>query len=515
MSKKNIAELTKEDQKRLQQLKERDSISELIIVNMLENNSEIDFDVVEAIEEKSFEKQDYYAAAEVLFYTGAPAEWINLVFKVIEERNPDEIVNFIREIVYAYNNNLNVEVISQYINRCETPVELRAFSDDIIHRIESNAKVRETIEQIPELIEKIELDSLEAKQSYIDMKEQLEKKEQEIYDLKEQLETLKRCKDKKHISEEQYGKAVKKAEYFEKKFKESQKALRNYKDECIHLNSKLGEFEQRFNDKNQTAVSDANHGITEELKIFFDEKIQVSFENIAKIMSNSYGKVLDAIENNKPEFAEKIIAKQDDIMHKLQSFSTDAVPSENSAKEEAVSIESEDHVENEDNEIIADAIPESEMFGEFGGIPEEIQYAEPETDDNNDFLPASEDEEPELKEDTVEAESVKKQHEEPDINMCKAPELLTGKILSSKAKDEKEEKKISFFAKMKFKYSNDKKQKQLILDLMIRKRLPIDTINAVKTILHSGKVNNKFVLDLITDEQATEETILSTLEFVR
>lgn len=535
MTKKNIDELTNEEQERLQQLKERDSISDLIVMNMIENNSEIDFDVVEAIEQKSFEKQDYYVAAEVLFHTGAPAEWINLVLKVIEERNPDEIVNFIREIVYAYNNNLNVEVISQYINRCETPVELRAFSDDIIHRIESNAKVRETIEQIPELIEKIEVDSLEAKQSYIDMKERLVKKEQEIDELKKQLEALKRCEDENNISEEQYEKTVKKAEYFEKKFKESQKALRNYKDECIHLSSKIEELEDRLRDKDP----ESNNFITEELKEFFDKKLQSSVDNLAKIMSSSYGKVLNAIENNKPELSntndseelKKMISQQEDIINKLQNFSAETIPIKNDAKKETEFIETHEF-ENDvgDIEIIADAPSESEMYGEFGGIPEDIQYEEPDTDKNeNDLVPEykepeleessvytiNEAENERLEEDAVGVEAVKEQHQEPDINLCKAPELLNGKILSSKAKDDKEEKKIGFFARMKFKYAKDKKQKQLILDLMLRKRIPIQTVNAVKEIINSGKVDNNFVFELINDERATEETILSALEFVR
>ena len=119
-----------------------------------------------------------------------------------------------------------------------------------------------------------------------------------------------------------------------------------------------------------------------------------------------------------------------------------------------------------------------------------------------------------MNEDAAGVEPMIEQHEEPDINMCKAPELLAGKVLSSKAKDDKEEKKIGFFARMKFRYAKDKKQKQLILDLMLRKRIPVKTVTAVKEIMNSGKVDNSFVFDLINDERATEETIMSALEFV-
>ena len=65
MSKVNVNELTDEQKVRLSQLKEKDTVTSLIIDGMY-NKSEIDFEVVAAIEKRSFKKQDYYIAAEVL-----------------------------------------------------------------------------------------------------------------------------------------------------------------------------------------------------------------------------------------------------------------------------------------------------------------------------------------------------------------------------------------------------------------------------------------------------------------
>ena len=164
MSKVNVNELTDEQKVRLSQLKEKDTVTSLIIDGMY-NKSEIDFEVVAAIEKRSFKKQDYYIAAEVLFNTGASVDWINIVLNVITARGEDEIISFIREVVYAYNNHIEAESIAQFIDACDTPVELHSFTDDIIHQKESNNRVREVIENIPELIGKIETDSFEAKQN--------------------------------------------------------------------------------------------------------------------------------------------------------------------------------------------------------------------------------------------------------------------------------------------------------------------------------------------------------------
>lgn len=507
MSKKQMDELTYEEKERLARLRERDAITDFIVDNMEKNNSEIDLDIVEAIEKQSFMKQEYYVAAEVLFHTGASVEWINIVLKVIAERNSDVVVDFIREIVYAYNNQVKVETVDQFIDACDFPVELHAFTEEIINKMESNNKVRETIECIPELIGKIESDSLEAKQNYIDMKEQLDQKKQELDGLKEQVETA--------VSGELYEKAVKKADYFERKFKESQKSLRNCKDECVHLKSKQEEMEQKIKDNDQAVVFDASNAMADELKKFFDEKLNDSIDNIAKTVSNSYMRVLNAVESSKPEtpnFDEskeikKIISQQEDIIHAVESMKNESVinmksPDPDPQQEEMNDAETQP-VEFDEPELTDDyVITENEMLGDIpADFPESIEYEEPVATDKK------EDDEPN-------EEQHVEEHVEPDINMCKAPELLEGKILSSKAKDDKEEKKIGFFAHMKFKCASDKKQKQLILDLMLRKRIPVETVNAVKKIMNSGKVDNKFVFNLINDERATDETIASALEYV-
>ena len=240
MSKVNVNELTDEQKVRLSQLKEKDTVTSLIIDGMY-NKSEIDFEVVAAIEKRSFKKQDYYIAAEVLFNTGASVDWINIVLNVITARGEDEIISFIREVVYAYNNHIEAESIAQFIDACDTPVELHSFTDDIIHQKESNNRVREVIENIPKLIGKIETDSFEAKQNYVDMKNELDKKINEVEALKSQIETL-QTESKSEANPEKLAKIEKKAAFYEKNFKESQKELRSYKDKCVHLEARLEEY---------------------------------------------------------------------------------------------------------------------------------------------------------------------------------------------------------------------------------------------------------------------------------
>ena len=136
----------------------------------------------------------------------------------------------------------------------------------------------------------------------------------------------------------------------------------------------------------------------------------------------------------------------------------------------------------------------------------EVPEIEPEKDVNQESSNISET-------DTAE-EFIKKSKIEIDPAICKAPDLTANKILSSKVKDDKQEKKIGFFARMKFKMLSGTKQKQFILDLMLHKKLPMNTITDVKAMLNTGNVDNSFVFDLINDENLTDEVVRKALAFV-
>ena len=77
---------------------------------------------------------EYYRAAETLFREGAEADWIKIILNIIvTHSDPDEIISFIEEVVYAFNNDIKSESIASFIDHCDKPVELHAFCDDIIH----------------------------------------------------------------------------------------------------------------------------------------------------------------------------------------------------------------------------------------------------------------------------------------------------------------------------------------------------------------------------------------------
>lgn len=537
MSKVNVNELTDEQKVRLSQLKEKDTVTSLIIDGMY-NKSEIDFEFVAAIEKRSFKKQDYYIAAEVLFNTGASVDWINIVLNVITARGEDEIISFIREVVYAYNNHIEAESIAQFIDACDTPVELHSFTDDIIHQKESNNRVREVIENIPELIGKIETDSFEAKQNYLDMKNELDKKINEVEALKSQIETL-QTESKSEANPEKLAKIEKKAAFYEKNFKESQKELRNYKDRCVHLEARLEEYKTKLAEHEKIVTTSVNNNIADELKQYFAEKFDASIDSIAKTVSSSYGQVLSAVKDNKAESGtidifelKEIITQNENIMEKLQAISNQPVSAEVRNKEDAstpqphsvpnvkpVEEENENTVQAEDYEIsendimgdIPEEAPEIVYEEPTANIDEEntteVTKIEPEKDVNQESSNISET-------DTATEEFIKKSKIEIDPAICKAPDLTANKILSSKVKDDKQEKKIGFFARMKFKMLSGTKQKQFILDLMLHKKLPMNTITDVKAMLNTGNVDNSFVFDLINDENLTDEVVRKALAFV-
>ena len=93
-------------------------------------------------------------------------------------------------------------------------------------------------------------------------------------------------------------------------------------------------------------------------------------------------------------------------------------------------------------------------------------------------------------------------------------EKLIRRTLRPKTATSVEEKKIGFFARMKFKMLSGTKQKQFILDLMLHKKLPMNTITDVKAMLNTGNVDNSFVFDLINDENLTDEVVRKALAIV-
>lgn len=529
MLEKIINELTEEEKNRLTQLKERDEVTNLIIENLMADNDTIDFEIIAALEKRSFVKMDYYHAAEVLFNTRASVEWIKIVLNIIVSRSSEEVISFIQEVVYAYRNNIKAESISQFIDCCDSVVDLHAFCSEIIHVNETNDKVRESIENIPQLLEKIELDSSEAKQSYLDMKKEVDEKEKIIKDLENELDELK--EKGSTVSDEEYVKAEKKAAFFEKKYKESQKALRNSKDECVHLKAEIENKEQMIHDfetklqkQEELAVEASNNLMAEKIKEMFDEKFNKSMDNIAKTVSSSYSQVLDAVKDNKSEVQDaddseklmKIIEQQKNIIESLQNISVAPVENQKNVIEEAGTKEEDSSADEEpipiqtENDVMG--VPEVP-----DDIPDSIQYEEPTVEDVTETETVNtEEQQPEklkAEESKVENATVSEK-KEPDKEICKAPELTNNQVITTSTKDDKEEKKISFFTRMRFKHLNDKKQKQLILDTMLRKKIPLKTITDVKNILNSGKVENLFVFELINDDMANEETIRSALEFV-
>lgn len=547
MLEKIINELTEDEKNRLNQLKERDEVTNLIIENLMADNDTIDFEIISALEKRTFEKMDYYHAAEVLFNTRASVEWIKIVLNIIVSRASEEVVSFIQEVVYAYRNNIKAESISQFIDCCDSVVDLHTFCSEIIHVNETNDKVRQSIENIPQLLEKIELDNSEAKQSYLDMKREVEKKEKVIKELENQLDELKEKGSENSVSDEEYTKAKKKAAFFEKKYNESQVSLRKTKDECVHLKAtlenkeqKILDFEMKLQKQEEQAVEASNNMMADQIKELFEERFNKSMDNIAKTVSHSYSQVLDAVKGSKAEASDssdlaelkKIIEQQKNIIESLQNISIAPVEQQKNVIEETVVKE-----EKSFGTDIEDIIPvqtENDVIGVPVDIPESIQYEEPNIEDESvkEDSGTVEIEEPQqLKEvaeeeikESVESKSENAEpdektteiteHKEVDIKMCKAPGLINSQVTTTPTKDDKEEKKISFFSRMKFKRSNDKKQKQLILDTMLRKRIPVKTITDVKNILNSGKVDNYFVFELINDDRASEETIRSALEFV-
>lgn len=534
MSKVNVNELTDNQEKRLSQLKERDTIAELIVEGMY-NRSEIDFDIISAIEKRTFKKQDYYVAAEVLFNTGASVEWINIVLNVITARGEDEIISFIREVVYAYNCHVEADSIAQFIDACDTPVELHAFTDDIIHQKESTNKVREVIEKIPDLIGKIETDSFEAKQNYVDMKNELDRKISEVDDLKNQIKALQEER-KNNFTNEEFVKLEKKANFIEKQFKESQKELRVYKDKCVHLEARLEEYKSKLDEAEKSTDAYTNSDIADDLKRFLTEKFDASVDSIAKTVSSSYSQVLNVVKmDNKSEINEsdagelkKIIFQNENIMEKLQSISSEAVISAQKNNKD-VSQQHDtlqphhqpDPIEertktNESSDVSDYEISEDDMMGDISGEMPDIVYEEPavpeDVTESVDYTASDSKAETVIESEIDHTEN--KSVAEPDSTICKATDLTANKILSSKVGDDKQEKKIGFFARMRFKYLKDKKQKQLILDLMLHKKLSMNVISDVKNLLESGKVDNNFVFELINDDELNDDVIKKALAFV-
>lgn len=549
MSKVSVNELTEEQIKRIEDIKKRDLVSGFIVDGMI-HKSEVDFDIIHAIEQRSL-SQDYYVASEVLFNAGASVEWINIVLNTVTTvGDHDEIINFIREVVYAYNSHVNVEDVGQYIVACDSPAELHAFIDDIVHTQESNTKVIDTIQKIPELIGKIEADNNEAKQNFESIKKELESKIAEVDRLNDQIDELQK-KNQTDISEKDFEKIKKKANFYEKKFRESQNELRSCSDRCARLETELFDAYQKIEKTKELASATVNDESTADLKKFIDDSLKENISSISKTVAASYSQVLNAVNKDKEEASNnsdvdalnKILSMNENIMEQLKSINVASGPNVQKSLNEEFTDKKEkpqpheegqphDIPTNEEHGIFNDfSEPEYDEGDVLGELPETAQedddmgqadenykFEEPEPPTDEQII--SKEDGNNYSDDVKQAKTVSdsepvKKSPEPDISICKAPELTESKVLKSKKHDSKVEQKIGFFARMRFNHISSKKQRQLILDLMLHKKLPMTTIKNVKSLLDTNKLDNAFVFELINDENVNDDVIHKALEFVK
>lgn len=521
--------LSKEELDRIDRMRAKDEVTNLIISNIFSDGSEtVDLDLIDILEKSSFVKMEYYIAAEVFFNQRASNDWITLVLNVIHTQDEEHIVTYIREIVRAYQNRVDCESLKRFMYDCSTPAELSAYINVFIHQKKVDDKVFKSLEDIPDLFKKIEKDSQGASQNFDELKRQLDEKDEEICKLKRQLEE-KENTEEDTVSKAEYDNALKDAEFFKNKYKTSQTKVRELKSKFENVSSQLDKAEQQLKEKTQEDIKAIDTQKMDALKKYLDERISSSIDGLAKTVSSSYSKILDEVQKigtdeKQPQTdssydLKKIISQNETIYEKIQDISNLQTP-EPHEPEVQKKVEYEKPSGEQDNVVETGSeeyeINESDIVGEMGGdIPDEIIYGDPDESEsissNGNNTEKVEDEE---KQPDDKAKNEPEIHKEPDINMCKASEYLDSKVLSSKVTDDKEEKKIGFFARIRFKHLKDKKQKQLILDMMLHKKLPIDTVTNVKNILNSGKVDNAFVFDLINSENVTDEVIRSTLEFV-
>lgn len=520
--------LSKEELDRIDRMRAKDEVTNLIISNIFSDGSEtVDLDLIDILEKRSFVKMEYYIAAEVFFNQRVSNDWITLVLNVIHTQDEEHIVTYIREIVRAYQNRVDCENLKRFMYDCSTPAELSAYINVFIHQKKVDDKVFKSLEDIPDLFKKIEKDSQGASQNFDELKRQLDEKDEEICKLKRQLEE-KENTEEDTVSKTEYDNALKDAEFFKNKYKTSQTKVRELKSKFENVSSQLDKAEQQLKEKTQADIKAVDTQKMDALKKYLDERISSSIAGLAKTVSSSYSKILDEVQKigtdekqpqtDSSDDLKKIISQNETIYKKIQDISNLQTP-EPPEPEVQKKVEYEKPSGEQDNVVETGSeeyeINESDIVGEMGGdIPDEIIYGDPDesgisSDGNNTEKVEDEEKQPDDK-----AKDGPEIHKEPDINMCKASEYLDSKVLSSKVTDDKEEKKIGFFARIRFKHLKDKKQKQLILDMMLHKKLPIDTVTNVKNILNSGKVDNAFVFDLINSENVTDEVIRSTLEFV-
>lgn len=527
MLEKKVSDITEEEIERLDHLRSRDNVTNEIVTNLLTEDV-INFDLIDLLEKRSFKKREYYIASEVLFDPDISTKWIELVVKVIYTKEEEDIESFIREIVNAYNSGIEPDLVEQCINLCKVPVDLKVFIEDKVHSDEMDTKVRETIENIPALIEKIEVDNTDGKKKYIEIQNELNEKSEEIINLKEQLKKL--TEQENIISDKKYEEKVKEAAYYESKYKSLLNEVYTYKNECVELRNKVEKYEQKLSSNTQNTAN--NNESLKALQQLFNEGI----ENIVKTVASNYGNIVDGIktvdekinnfnqDKDVAEKIEKIIAQNENIIDSIHNISVTA----STHKDEYVDDKTDYFIEGINEEEMMQGYEES--IGESTDNDEE--KSESITDDytnieksvnlDKDDIPVnSEKSYDESYTDSIDENSEEStdfsasylEKNENDTVMCKADDLLKNKILTSKTKDDKEDKKIKFFSGIKFRISSEQKQKELIVGLMLRKKYSMENIKCVKAILETGKVKNRFVFDLINREDTKEEDLMRLLAF--
>lgn len=476
----------------------KDNIKEPVIRKLLDQGGGvIKMEMVELLKNNDFKEMEYYEQSKNLFNNHVPVAWAKLIFKVINEYQTDKknICSYIKEICKAFNYNIGVDKVENVLNHSATPAEIHSMIEGELEEENVNNKIKETIEDIPYILNKQQ----EAREAGIKIyKDELDKCKKQLDNLNKELD-----KQREEIA------------FYRKKYSDNNSKVIEYKYKIQFLEDKI----KKMNVVQDKAVQQENEQMEiDSISNLLDQKVCSLFEtkinSLNKLIANSFSKIRDEVSNIKSDSnvsLDEVEEKYVSILKKLEvientAISTDSNDSNSYINDEKIDDELGNAIDSQINELSSeafndDAANENEAFNEE--LQEELQVkAEEDYEsivENADSIGGEQEE--------VENFETEKNS---DVDLktavnCEASDILQGNILTSSKKDAQENEKINFITKFRFSLLSYKKQIEFITGIMVNKKFSINTIRNIKNVMLDETVTPKSILELLNDGMSEED----------
>lgn len=491
-----------------------------LIANTFYDFGGISEDVLKFIYDKDFKDSKYVDKIMPLIKNNADVAWYKLIIDVINHKEDTSALNYIDEIILAYEKGIPSDVVTDYYRECKTLHQM-AYAREQYTSENNYEKVIDEVNNVSGVLQKLENEDKKRNENLGKLEEKYINQEKNLKAAAENLE-----KEKEKIKEEidqtykeKLSDIKDECAYYREKYESTNKKLKEVKRElALEKENKTDESNITELEKENTTLKEKISKLSaenEELKKKNQEvESQKNNESAAKLeeITKSVNKLFSLFseENRDDDMYKFLNAKFDNMEKKFDNVVDFTVhSSDDNMKEEQVYKEDLDEKEKSVEETAEEFVPELEEDPE---LEEEQKAADEKINDeeeNNGFKPEFQDEfeDDELLYDNVEP-SVEDEELEHDGMHEMEPEDKSKTILFY------ENLKTKYLEKKFYRTKNEKKRKSLIIQAAMARKGNSNKarfLNKINSAIKAGSVSSDLLYGMLITNKMNDEDILEVI----